>query len=484
MGLTMLIGQATINLSANILSALLGLSSVFIFTRLFSPHDYGTYLLGVGFATVAGSFFAGWFRNLILSGHARNDGTDVRGLVLSGYLICCVTAPLAYGLGRLVGLDPRATAAAVALAAAMGLFELTQDLVRARLQAISAMKATLVRAVAALCLGAAVAYFRPTGFFLLIASTLACLLAVSVQMRAAWRGTKITFDSAALWNLARQGLPLTLSLTLLAIASVTDRFMIANLVGAADAGKYIAGLDLVRQTLMMPAISAAAAFFPLAVKIHAHQGPAAVRTHLAECAELLLSITLPACLGFAVIAPHVANVVLGVNFREIAVATMPVVAVAVIFQILTQQYLHASFLLSGRNSFYLISTGSIIAANVILSYTLISAYGTVGAAWARLGADVFGFVCALVLSRWAFPIPVPLRRIALTFIAALVMAVTVGALDRSLRLSDLYACFSLVSAGLVSYVAACWLLDISHTRRRLKRGVTLFISKFANVHTG
>ena len=123
--------------------------------------------------------------------------------------------------------------------------------------------------------------------------------------------------------------------------------MIANLVGAADAGRYIAGLDLVRQTLMMPAMSAAAAFFPLAVQIHAKQGDAAVRSHLAECVELLLSITLPACLGFAIISPHVANVVLGADFREVAAQTMPIVAVAVIFQILTQQYLHASFLLSG-----------------------------------------------------------------------------------------------------------------------------------------
>ena len=146
---------------------------------------------------------------------------------------------------------------------------------------------------------------------------------------------------------ARQGLPLTLSLTLLAVSSVTDRFMIANLVGAADAGKYVAGLDLVRQTLMMPAMSAAAAFFPLAVQIHANQGDAAVRSHLAECVELLLSITLPACLGFAVISSHVANVVLGADFREVAAQTMPIVAVAVIFQVLTQQYLHASFLLSG-----------------------------------------------------------------------------------------------------------------------------------------
>jgi hypothetical protein len=286
----MLIGQASINLSANILSALLGLLSVFIFTRLFSPHDYGVYLLGVGFASVISTFLAGWFRNLILSGHARNDGTDVRGLVLSGYVICCLAAPAGYGLGRLVGLDAVATAAAVGLAAAIGLFELTQDLVRARLLAITAMRATLVRAAASLALGATIAFLSPTGFLLLISSALACLLAVLIQSRAAWRGTKLKFDGSALFAVAKQGLPLTLSLTLLAISSVTDRFMIANLVGAADAGKYISGLDLVRQTLMMPAISAAAAFFPLAVKIHANQGAAAVRSHLAECVELLLSI--------------------------------------------------------------------------------------------------------------------------------------------------------------------------------------------------
>jgi len=72
----MLIGQASINFSANILSAVLGLLSVFVFTRLFSPHDYGVYLLGVGFASVISVFLVGWFRNLILSGHAKDDGTD------------------------------------------------------------------------------------------------------------------------------------------------------------------------------------------------------------------------------------------------------------------------------------------------------------------------------------------------------------------------------------------------------------------------
>jgi O-antigen/teichoic acid export membrane protein len=480
----MLIGQASINLSANILSALLGLLSVFIFTRLFSPHDYGVYLLGVGFASVISVFLAGWFRNLILSGHARDDGTDVRGLVISGYLISCMAAPAAYGLGRLVGLDATMALAAVALAVAIGLFELTQDLVRARLMAFTVMKATLVRAGCALCLGVAAALLGRTGLLLLASSTLAYLLAILVQSRAAWRGTIFKFDGPGLLTAAGHGLPLTLSLTLLAISSVTDRFMIANLVGSADAGRYIAGLDLVRQTLMMPAISAAAAFFPLAVQIHAKQGHAAVQSHLSECIELLLSITLPACLGFAIIAPHVANVVLGADFREMAAQTMPIVAVAVIFQILTQQYLHASFLLSGRNSFYLINTASIITANVILSYVFVSSYGTVGAAWARLGADVLGFACALVLSRRAFPVPIPLRRLALIVVAGLVMALAVGTLDRSLHVLDLGACCVLGSAGLASYVALCWLLDISRTRGRLKVCLAFFRTRFANINVG
>lgn len=479
----MMIAQTSINLTTNILSALLGLLGVFIFTRLFAPHDYGIYLLGVGFASVVSTFLAGWFRNLILNGHAPNDGTEVRGLVMSGYLVCCLAAPAAFGLGLLVGLDTVPAMAAVGLAIAIGLFELTQDLVRARLMAVAVMRATLVRAVAGLGLGVIVALLSPTGFLLLVSATAAYLLAVAVQS-GAWRGTLVKFDMPGLLTVAKQGLPLTLSLTLLAISSVTDRFMIANLVGPADAGRYIAGLDLVRQTLMMPAMSAAAAFVPLAVRIHARQGHPAVRTHLGECVELLFGITLPACLGFAVIAPHVANVILGADFRALAAETMPIVAIAVIFQILTQQYLHVSFLLSGRNSFYLINTASIIVANVILSYVLVSRYGTAGAAWARLGADIFGFACALLLSRRAYPIPFPPRRLALTVIAGLIMALAVATLDRSLQVSDLTACCVLACAGLASYAALCWLFDISRARGRLKECVTFFRAKLANTNIG
>jgi O-antigen/teichoic acid export membrane protein len=235
---------------------------------------------------------------------------------------------------------------------------------------------------------------------------------------------------------------------------------------------------------MMPAMSIAAAFFPMAVQIHAKQGDAAVRTHLAECLELLAGVTLPACLGFAVISAHVANVILGVDFRALAAEIMPIIAVAVLFQVLTQQYLHASFLLSGRNSFYLINTASIIAANVILSYVLVSHYGTVGAAWARLGADIIGFACALVLSRFAFPIPIPLGRLALIVIAGLATVLVVAALVRGQQLADLPASIMLMGAGLVVYAVLCWLFDIARLRGRLKQGLAIFRTKFINSNVG
>ncbi len=198
----------------------------------------------------------------------------------------------------------------------------------------------------------------------------------------------------------------------------------------------------------------------------------------------LFGITLPAALGFAMISWHIANVVLGADFREIAGETMPIVAVAVIFQIMTQQYLHASFLLSGRNGFYLINTVAIIVANVILSYVLVRSDGAVGAAWARLGADAIGFICALALTRLAFPVPLPVGRLGLIMLAGLIMALTVATLDRTLHLSHLAACVVLALTGAATYAALGWLFDISHARRRLRSGLALLRARRANITIG
>jgi O-antigen/teichoic acid export membrane protein len=469
----MLLGQTAINFAANIVSAAFGLLNVIIFTRLFAPAEFGTYVLGAGFAAIASTFMTTWLRLPIMRQHARDDGTDIRGIIGPGLLLSSLLAPLAYVGTLLAGLASGPAFAAAGLALAIGFFETGQELLRARLRAFTVMKATIVRAVLITVLGVAFTIVGRTGVVLLVSSALAYLLAALISTRVAWAGTKICYDREQLLGLAKAGIPLTVSLTLLAFSSLIDRFIIAHLMGSAEAGEFTAGADLVRQSLIIPAVSAAAAFFPLSVQIYANQGHSAALLHLEECFEFLFTIIMPASVGFAIMAAPIANVVLGADFRSMAIAIMPIVSVAVIFQILSYQYLHISFLLSERNSFYLLNTGSALIVNMIVSYLLIQRMGAVGAAWGRLAAEIFSFCSALLLSRWAFPMPVPLGRVTRVLIATIVMAIVVRSLELALHLDDRDALAVLPPAGVVTYLTMCWLLNIAKSRHRLNRGLLI-----------
>jgi O-antigen/teichoic acid export membrane protein len=151
---------------------------------------------------------------------------------------------------------------------------------------------------------------------------------------------------------------------------------------------------------------------------------------------------------------------------------------------MTYQYLHVSFLLSGRNSFYLWNTGSVLAFNTVVSYLLIQHFGSVGAAWGRLAAEIFGFSGALLLTRWAFPIPTPYRRLTKVLIASVVMAIVVRGLDLAAAPSDKLALAVLVPIGVASYLIMCWLLDIAKCRHHLSRGLQVAGKALAQLRLG
>jgi O-antigen/teichoic acid export membrane protein len=152
---------------------------------------------------------------------------------------------------------------------------------------------------------------------------------------------------------------------------------------------------------------------------------------------------------------------------------MPIVSIAVIFQIMSYQYLHIGFLLSERNSFYFWNTSLVLVVNLLVSYVLITRLGAVGAAWGRLVAEIFGFASALVLTRWAFPMPVPYLRLTRVLIATIVMAIVVRSLELALHLSDKDALAVLLPSGIATYLMMCWLLNVAKGRDRLNRGLLI-----------
>jgi O-antigen/teichoic acid export membrane protein len=111
----------------------------------------------------------------------------------------------------------------------------------------------------------------------------------------------------------------------------------------------------------------------------------------------------------------------------------------------------------------------VLLFNAVVTYLLIGQFGMIGAAWGRLAAEVFGFASALMLTRWAFPVPLPVSRVTRVLIAAIVMAIVVRSLEGTLAMVDKDALALLVPAGITSYLAMCWLLDVAKSRHRLGR---------------
>jgi O-antigen/teichoic acid export membrane protein len=476
----MLVRRSALNFLANVFSAVFGLLNVVVFTRWFAPADYGVYVIGAGFATVVSTLLSTWLRLPIMREQAREDGTDIRAYVVLGFLISCMVAPATFVFGRAVGLSPLSAITSVLFALAISYYELLQELLRARLQTFTMMKATMIRAILLPSLGVGSSLLGESGILLLASSALAYLLAALVFTKDVWRGVTFTFDRARFLALALNGIPLTVALTLFTVSTMIDRFAVSYWVGPAQSGEYSAGVDLIRQTLIIPAISLAGIFFPLAVRILANRGADAVRKHLEECLELLTAVTLPAAVGLAVVSPHVANIVLGPNFRSMAALTMPIISAAVIFQIYTYQYLHISFLLSNRNSFYLINTGCAVTVSAVIACVLISQFGPIGAAWARLASEMLGFASAAILTRRAFQIPLTFGRLPVVVLATIAMAGVVKGLDALLDGTDALVLAVVIPAGIVVYSAICLIGNVAHSRDHFPRGFVVLRSIWAS----
>src|SRR5665213_1449496 len=307
----MLAKQTAIYFAANVFSALFGFVNVVVFTRLFAVQAYGDYVLGLGFATLFATVLSCGIKFAILRDQAKGDGTDVRGVSLAALMLCVIAAPFGYGIARLLTSGPPVAAASLALAFAIVLFETSLEILRAHQHAAAYMRGIVLRAILVSALGIASALFFKTGALLLTSSALAFLISALCLWRTVWGASRPQFDFARLRSIAWAGMPLTFSVALLSISGLADRFLVAFVMGTSAAGQFAASVDLVRQSLIIPAISVASAFVPTVVRLHATGTPREVRAHLEKCLELLLAIVLPACLGFAIVSPYIGDVVLG-----------------------------------------------------------------------------------------------------------------------------------------------------------------------------
>src|ERR1700754_1798783 len=143
---------------ASIVSAATGLLSAIVFTRLLTPEEYGVYVIGLSTAGIVSAMLFTWVRVSALRFQSEGGSVDIRTTIFLAYLLSALASPIAFVIATLTtSVSIERNIAAVLFAVGLGIFELSQELLKARLQSVAFMFASITRACMAflLCLGAA-----------------------------------------------------------------------------------------------------------------------------------------------------------------------------------------------------------------------------------------------------------------------------------------------------------------------------------------
>jgi O-antigen/teichoic acid export membrane protein len=450
---------------ASVVSAVIGLLSAICFTRLLPPEEYGIYVVGLSTAGVVSAVLFTWVRVSALRFQSEGGAVDIRKTGLAAYLLAVLASPLALvgaTLASQVSLERNL--AALGFALGLGLFELGQELLKARLQSRAFMAASITRACLAFVLCLAAAMLGGGGFGQLMMVALAYVLTATLFAGAIWRGPLAPVNVAALKNFARFGVPLTISGFVFAIHAALDRMLVFHLLGDAAAGHYGASADLVRQIILIPATGIASATIPLAVRAFASDGAASARRHLESSFEILLAALLPAVVGFAMTSNFVAGVILGPEYTETATQILPILVFGWLFQSITQSYVHVSFHLAKKPAMITLQGSAMLIVNLLTMTVLISRFGLVGAAAAMVVTEMFGTLFGWALARRAFPLPFNLSHVSRITAATAAMAVVLAGLKPWIPVG-ITGFGILVASGGVTYLVVAVSLDIVGIRK-------------------
>jgi O-antigen/teichoic acid export membrane protein len=439
---------------------------VVVFTRALSDAEYGVYVIGTSTAGILSAILFAWIRLSVLRFQSEGESVDVRATALFAYALAALLSPVLLLLAAM--LTNASTARILATAVftlGLGLFEVGQEILKARQKTRSFMLGATLRACSAfvLCVASASAGFGGVGQLAAVGA--AYFLTSAALSRTVWRSPVARLSIGELNRFALFGVPIALSGCVYSLHAALDRLIVAGFLGEGAAGQYGAAADLVRQIILLPATSVASAALPLAVAAFARGGIVAARPHLERSAELLFAVLLPAVVGLALISPSLANFVLGPEFRAAAAVVMPILCFAWFFQAISQSFVHTSFHLAQRPFLLLCHGAAILVVNIVATTILVARFGFVGAAVALVVSEAFGAFVGLALTRFACPLPLVPMRLLRIGLATAAMALLLRFAEARLELTSVSAIFLQVGAGVAIYVCFVVLLDIASTRR-------------------
>jgi O-antigen/teichoic acid export membrane protein len=461
----MLVRHTSQYMVSSAVNAALGFASAAVFTRLLTPADYGIYVVGFSTANFIAATIFTWVRYSVMRFEAEGGAVDVRMTSLAGYVVSAATTPILLLLIHFVFHAPWERAGfAIAVALGMSLFDLGQEILRSRLNVWAFIVGSVLRSAVAFVVCIGIAELGGGGLGQLGGAALAYFASSAFSARSIWRGPRAPIDRDKLKLFLKLGASVTLAGFLVAFQSSLDRLFIAWRFGDVEAGLYGAAADVVKQIILIPAGSVAAAAFPLTVRAFARGDADHTQRQLERTGELLFAVLAPAAVGMALTAPYLDSFLLGPAFRATAATIMPILAFAWLFQSISQTYIHVSFHLAMRQDLAIPHGLAALAANAALLWPSTSFFGPAGAAWSLLASEIIGAAAGYALTWKAHRLPTvfkPGRRIVF---ACAAMALCVYALERHMSDYSAAGFVMLAITGALVYATIAVVMNICDAR--------------------
>jgi O-antigen/teichoic acid export membrane protein len=427
-----ILSHTGIYLVARGVPGLMAFLAIPLFTRWLSPAQYGRYGLVIATAGLLNALVFQWIRlSLVRYLPAyKDDPSALKSTMMT--LTVQIIGVLGVIAAILTVLPIHSEWKAVALPCwimlgAQGLFELSCENARAMLRPWSFMWLQVAKSTGAVCLGMGLIILGAGWWGPLAGATAGMLLAVAFAFGRDWKQLRWSVDPAIFRQIARYGLPLSMTVALANVIGSSDRYLIAVLNSDKGAGLYAAGLysvavDFTTQTLTLVMMVVNLAMFPLAVRAFESHGKEAAQEQMRSNASLLLAIGVPCVLGMTVLAPGIANCFIGKEYRTTAASIIPLIALGAFLAGFKAYHFDAAFQFAHRTIYQVWIVMFVAVVNIALNWLAIPRYGINGAA----GASVMAYVLSIGLTAWLgrrhFVLPFPVMPCAKVLAAGGLMA--------------------------------------------------------------
>ncbi|MBB4634533.1 lipopolysaccharide biosynthesis protein [Longimicrobium terrae] len=459
-----------IYLVARFASDALGLVALGVYTRVLSPGEYGTYAMVIATSALVHAVLYNWLSLGVARFLPEQRGTYERFLASALAAFAAITAVITIvGVAASLFWPDRSARPLFALGTGLlvvhAWFEMNLEVARAQLAPGRYALLSAAKGAISLAVGVYLAH-QGWGARGLLAGLIVSMLVVGGWgSRKHWPRMRLAdVDREVVGRVFRYGAPLTGVLLASFIVDSSDRLLLGTMAGADAAGVYSASYVLAKQGIIILMLPVALATFPVAVRAMSERGLAAAQAELQRGAVLLLALSVPGTVGLMILAPSVAHVFLGPEFRAQGGAILPIVAFAVFLLGMQQYHFGRAFTLSKNTWLGIWPTGVAAAVNLGLNLLWIPRWGVMGA----LYATVAGYGVSVLLTWWIglrlFPLPFPTRESLRIALAAGVMA---AALVPVMSGRGPWALGGQVALGAAVYGAAALAMNVAGARGRL-----------------